>query len=479
MTKISNYIKNKTVTVSSDVVSYCVNILGITETNARKRIQRLPVHILKIKGICSNKQSIIYLRDNWAKDDYFEKLVVLLSNHAKQHYAIISALQIHSGVVEKDKLASYSISPIKKVKGHKMFNTIIEDLEKLNLITEDDTFYYLSYDRVNHIRSKAQSLVQKITLLHFNEWARNIGLISYDKTKFNADFSNYQFGMVAPSYIKSLTSKPKSKIIPAFVTADILICSNIMPDDVSFIVKKMENISMQNQSAKFIPFLLTNSHNKDVYNLLKSNGIVVGNIDELFGNKYSETVLGIINLIEHAGAILKKNPEQYLKLLGNIEKLSIGKTYNLKGDLFEMVVGYYHGKLCQLLEIGKTIFHDDNHHEIDVYALYQDKVVFAECKGYNHNIDDDYVKYWLSVKIPSIREWALSCDSLKTRKIEFELWCTGGFTYDSNQLLSELKQKTKKYSIDFFSLEDMRQLARDKKVDHFEKIIKTYYTKEV
>lgn len=63
-----------------------------------------------------------------------------------------------------------------------------------------------------------------------------------------------------------------------------------------------------------------------------------------------------MNLIENAGAILKTNPGQYLPLLENIEKLAIGKTNNLKGDLFEMTVGFYHGQLCQSLEIGKNIF---------------------------------------------------------------------------------------------------------------------------
>lgn len=479
MTQIEKYVIDQIVTSSSDVVDFCVNTLGITESNARKRIERLPSSIFKIRGICADNQSIIYHCDNWAKDDYFERLVEILSNHAKQHYAIINTLQMHSGIVDKIKIASYSVSPIGNVKGHKIFASIILDLKKLKLIDEDSTSYYLSQDTVNLTKAKAQNLIQRITISHFSEWARNIGLISYNSAKFDAEFSKYQFGMVALSYIKSLTSKPKDKIIPAFVIADILICNNIESNNIEFIIRKTENITLQNQSAKFIPFLITNSHNKDVYNTLKRSGIIVGNIDELFGVKYSETVLGIMNLIENAGAVLKKNPEQFLKLLENIEKSSIGKTYNLKGDLFEMVVGYYHGQLCQSLEIGKMVTYDSNQYDIDVYAVYQNKVVFAECKGYHYAIDDEYVKKWLSIKIPAIRQWTLSCESLKNKKIEFELWCTGGFTDDSNKLLLESKQKTKKYSIDFFSIEEMRLLAKEHRVPHFEKIIKTYYSKEI
>ncbi len=78
---------------------------------------------------------------------------------------------------------------------------------------------------------------------------------------------------------------------------------------------------MRNRNAKIIPVLLLGTHNKDVYHILKSNGVIVGNIGELFGNKYSESLYGILNLIENAGAILKSNPDQYLKLIDSIEKV--------------------------------------------------------------------------------------------------------------------------------------------------------------
>lgn len=150
-------------------------------------------------------------------------------------------------------------------------------------------------------------------------------------------------------------------------------------------------------------------------------------------------------------------------MIESIEKLSTGKTYNLKGDLFEMAVGYYHGQLCKVLEISKTVSHDSELREIDVYAVYQDKVVFAECKGYNSKIDDEYVEKWLSKKIPVIRNWALSCESLCDKQMVFEIWSTGGFTDDATKRLSTTHQKTKKYQIDFYDYPQMLDLAKEKK----------------
>lgn len=159
---------------------------------------------------------------------------------------------------------------------------------------------------------------------------------------------------------------------------------------------------------------------------------------------------------------MKTNPDQYIKMIESIEKLSTGKTYNLKGDLFEMAVGYYHGQLCKVLEISKTVSHDSELREIDVYVVYQDKVVFAECKGYNSKIDDEYVEKWLSKKIPVIRNWALSCESLCDKQMVFEIWSTGGFTDDATKGLSTTHQKTKKYQIDFYDYPQMLDLAKEK-----------------
>lgn len=479
MTELEQYIYDEIVTSSSSVIEYCVQNLKITEINARKRIQRLPENIFKIKGICKNNQSILYHIDKWGTEEFYTGLVEVLKENAYQHYLIINGISYHYGTILKEKLASFSASPIKNSRGHKNFESIINDLKTLKLIKETDTHYsLLGYDGIREKKAKAINAIESITIAHFHEWARNIGLISYDSAKFDSDFSRYQFCMVAPSYIKSLVSRPGERIVPAFVLADIVLKRDITETDVQFIIKKLENISMQNQSAKFIPFLLVGTHNSDVYHILKSNGIVVGNIDELFGKKYSDTLFGIFNLMENAGAILRKDPEKYIKLIENIEKLAIGKTYNLKGDLFEMAVGLFHGQQCQSLDISKRIIQDAKEVEIDVYALYQDRVVFAECKGYNYPIDDDYIEEWLSKKIPVVKKWALSCDSLNGKKLEFEIWCTGGFSEQSVNRLSKAQQTTRKYSIEYYDLAKMRSVAKEKRIIHFEKIIKTYYIKE-
>lgn len=481
MTSIQKYIEKEIVVSSGDVLNYAEKTLGISNETARKRLQRLPPYIYKIKSICRDKQSILYHKDNWTAPGFRDKLAVVLKNNAQQHYAVLNALNLYCGVIPKEILAEYTISPTENIIGHKNFSTIIQDLISLRLIEDTNDFYVAFGNSVpNERRSKALDVIHRMTIAHFHEWGRNIGLFSYDSAKFHKTLSSYQFAMVAPSYINSLVSKSKNgNSLPAFVVADILLHRDLSKDDIEFFIKKLENVSMRNPTAKIIPFLLIGTHDKEVYRTLKSKGIIIGNIDELFGDKYSESVHGILHLIENAGAILKTNPEQYLKLIDSIEKLSTGKTYNLKGDLFEMAVGYYHGQLCKNLEISKKISRNSEIREIDVYAVYQDKVVFAECKGYNSKIEEDYIEKWLSKKIPVIREWALDCESLCDKQMVFEIWSTGGFTTEANKKLSKAQQEIKKYQIDVYDLDKMRLIAKEKKIRHFLKIVNSYYTKEI
>ncbi len=479
MTNIEKIIADKVVTSSSEVIRTCVEEFGISEENARKRLERISTGIVKIKGICRNGQSILYKEGIRQDLVFYEALLDTLKKSANQHYLLLRALQLYGGVIPKEKLASFSSNPVLNTRGHKSFSSIIFDLKQLDLIKESETSYSMKKGRVNELRAKTIDLVQSIVLNHFRDWARNIGLISYNSSTVNSEFSQYQFGLVAPSYIKSLSSTNGERVKPAFLLADVLVMGDIIESDVLFIQKKLENISCKNKNVRFIPFLLVTTHSQSVYQQLKASGIIVGNLEELFGNKYSEVLTGILTLVENAGVILRKSPDQYIRLIDDIEKLAVGRTYNLKGALFEMTVGLFHGLQCQSLEISKKVCAEGKVAEIDVYAIYQDRVVFAECKGYNYAVEDEYVEKWLSIKINTIRAWALSCESLQNRRVEFEIWSTGGFNKEALNRLSQMKAKTKKYSIEYFDMEKMLSIAKEKKVTSFEKVLREHYMREL
>ena len=168
-----------------------------------------------------------------------------------------------------------------------------------------------------------------------------------------------------------------------------------------------------------------------------------------------------------------------MDLIRKLNKLVDGKTNNLRGDLFELAVGYYQGRVCNTIDIGKLINHEGLQREIDVFGLLPNTIFVSECKGYNHEVSEEEIEIWLVEKIPVIRKWILDQPSLSDRDIVFEYWSTGGFTEEARKILEKRKKVTKKYKIDFFDLDEM--IAKSKKINSkkFTDILSEYYIKEI
>ncbi|NJS16950.1 MAG: hypothetical protein HC787_09135 [Nostocaceae cyanobacterium CSU_2_110] len=140
-------------------------------------------------------------------------------------------------------------------------------------------------------------------------------------------------------------------------------------------MQKINAIRASNPSTKLFPVLILDGVEVTALNKLKSR-CLIATIREIFGESYNELLKNLINTITNAGVILRKDPESYLALMAQLTKLINGKTNNLRGDLFELAVGYYYGKQCQSLDIGKKVRMDDDIkvREIDVLANYEMKL---------------------------------------------------------------------------------------------------------
>lgn len=182
-------------------------------------------------------------------------------------------------------------------------------------------------------------------------------------------------------------------------------------------------------------------------------------------------------MVTNAGTILKTNPDAYLQLLLQLNKLVDGKTNNLRGDLFELAVGYYYSNLCQSLDIGKKINFQGNYKEVDVYATFQDMFIICECKAYKTSIDLKIVENWLSTKVSFIYKAIREYNSDK--EIVFEFWSTSGFTEDAIQFLQDKQSNLKKYKIEFYSEKEILNKARKSKANKIVEIMREYFSIEV
>lgn len=484
MTYLEKVIKERGPVLSSELLESLINNeKNLSNEAARKRLSRIGNNVFSVRGMFANGQKLFFHRDIYQKEEYYLGLREALEKAGKQYNIILKSLEYHFGSISAKHLASYSNNPINKLKGHLLFQSALIKLRDLNLVRFYDDYIYLAEDitdkKINHRYAKGVEIAKNFILLQFNDWARKIGMISYNSSKFHSDFGNYQFNLVAPSYIASLTKFSSNTIIPAFVIADILIGNTIHGSDVDFFINKINVLKSQKNLANFIPILIVDSIENEALNKLKSNGIIIGFTEQLFGSEYKDLLDSLINLVTNAGAILKKNPEAYLDLMNKLNKLVDGKTNNLRGDLFEFAVGYYHGQLSKSIDISKSILFEGLQREIDVLSVYQNNITISECKGYNKQTSKEDIEIWLGEKVPIIRKWLLSQNLSDGKEIIFEYWSTGGFTDEAKSFLIERKSSTKKYTLITYDLDEMIFLAKKNRLKKFTEVLRNYYTKEL
>lgn len=484
MTSLEKYIKDEGPFLSGELLEMLTSgSEAVSNEAARQRIYRLNGDVYKIRGLFSDRQILFHHKENYGTEDYYAGLSRALKKAGKQYHIILQSLDFHFGQIRLNQLPSYSVNPVLDLKGHVTFQTALNQLLKLNIINIDEDYVSLSglisENNPNKTRAKGIEVAKNFLLIQFNDWSRKIGLVAYNSSKFYSSFGNFQFNFVSPSYVGSLPNRKNNSIVPGFVIADILIGNVINEAQIEFHINKIRTLKYRKNIANFIPYLIVDSLDPQALNALKAEGIVVGFVNELFGNNYKELLNSLINLVTNAGAILKKNPDAYLDLILKLNKLVDGKTNNLRGDLFELAVGYYQGRICSSIEIGKPIIHEGQRREIDVFGITANKVVLCECKGYNDKIKKADIETWLGEKIPVIRKWVLDQPSISDKQIVAQYWATGGFEDDALELIKERKNKTTKYVIEFFSLDEMIEKSQEVKSKKFEEVLREYYKKEI
>ena len=475
---VEQYLKKNGPTLSSELIKVFSND-GISQDAIRKRLTRLKLPVNKILGFFKDNQAFYFLDEQFQTQIFFENLRLALKSDAKKYFSIIRAIEYHYGYVKIDHLPSFTFSPIQNLSSHRNFQDTINQLKSLGILIEDGDYYTLN-DLITSKKSNFQlykgvELAKETILSQFYNYSKSIGLVSYDSGKFHSEFAKFQFGFVAPSYVCGITNFSKSGLNPAFVLTDVLIGNKVTIEDVNTYVAKIDVIK-NTSKINFLPYLILDNVNQDAFKLLKSRGIIVGFVNKLFGSEYEELLRSLINTVANAGAILKQNPQAYIDLIINLNKLVDGKTNNLKGDLFELAVGYYYSNISQNIDIGRKINFTGLQREIDVYASSQGSIVICECKAYKSSVNIDQTEKWLTQKIPVIYDWIRSFENDKD--IIFEFWSTSGFTVEAQELLQDRKEKSRRYKIDFLSENEIITRAQKSKAQKIVEIMREYFIKD-
>lgn len=475
MTNCEKILKQKGPMMSGELVAFLVSQNGLVANTASKTIVRDKT-VQRITGFYKSGQHFCFLEEHKNQVEFFDCFQESLFNYGKKYWYVLNALKMCGGIISQRYLECYTNYPINPLKSHIPFNVILQRFVEQGILLFNDDCYLLSpkYEKsfTNYAHYSAIEAIKDNILDNFKSLTKNIGLISFKTGELFPEYGKFRFGFKGVSYVSGLMQGNKN----GFVVADILLGHPIYENDVKFFIDKLETINKFQKSARLIPILIVDDLDNNALRLLKSKGIVVGFIKELFGEKYANTLIELVKILNNAGASLKQTPEKYLDLIKQLKKYNEGLANNIKGTLFEFVVGHIHSTKCRSLDLGKEIIDKNNRkHETDVVSIYDDKIVISECKATKGQIDIDIIDIWIQEKIPSFFNWIKSIEPYKEKNIVFEYWSISGFTDEALERINHLKNTSKRYKVEYFVGNDVKEKAIEMKNKKLKEVVNDFF----
>ncbi len=478
MTTIETILLKHGPMMSSELARHLEIVESIPNNTASQKVSRSG-DILKIKGFYTSNQSFCYLKEHENSGDLYNRFVQSLYDNGRKYWYSINALKLHGGILNQRFLECYTNYPIIELKGHLPFNKIMQKFVTEGILVYNGTYYSLApkfeIDRTSSVAHRTIEMIKENILSSFESLVKNTGIISFKSGEQFAEYGKFRWAFKGVSNITGLIQNGKS----GFLLADIIIGTPIYENDVLFFLEKLGHIQSYKNAPRIIPFLIVDSLDKKALSLLKQKGIVVGFIGELFGQKYAETIKELVAILMNAGASLKQSPDKYLDLIKELKKYNEGLVNNIRGALFEYMVGHIHSTDSQSIDIGREIIDNKSRHEMDILAIYSNKIVIAECKAKKSKVDLEAINNWIEVKIPAFKTWFDKQETYKKKNLEFEFWSTSGFTDDAEARLKRFSDSVQIYKVSYYQSTEMTDIAKSMDNKKLKEALENFFLKTI
>ena len=494
--QIIKILKSTGPTRSSVIVKKLVEGYNISAEAARQRVSRAKTPIMKFPTLLLPKnEKFIYL-DQQYKSELFWKNFHNALRETNTIYALaIDGLINRGGIIEADEFAVISGAPLISQK-QVCSDRVMDNLTDAGIIKKesDGKKEYISISceelflpNVNHCRTLR--LTEGIILDGVREWARNLGLASYNKIVIRGDSEKREVGpfmwdLTGPSYILPVRGKKyeEGTLLGEYrqgsLVVDVFAQGVFKEKDIGYFVRKIKTLQRSLPNLRFMPILIAEGFDSQATNYGRREGIILATMNNIFGNDIAESMKMLIETLNNAAAVTAKNPEKLTKLLNQLLKIE-GTTNNLRGVLFELICVYLakHGGASVSYSVKATNPENGDTADIDILQVFgREKCTAIECKGKGPGG---------IVTLAEVQDWkrrlAIFLRHLNNREdfreasISFEIWTTGTFSPDALILLKKEKKLRITNPIDWKEGKDILDIAITCKEKGITDALKTHY----
>ncbi|QDE70168.1 hypothetical protein [Myxococcus xanthus] len=477
---------------------------GIPAATARKRIERAPPEVQKIKNLrFPHNERFVYLKEQWNTEEFWQALLKALDDTGSVYGLALHALKARGGLVPRKHFSIICGSP-EFLKKHVPAQGVLErglDLRLFRLQTHARLGECVTFGErlplpsipLNAVR--ARRLTEDLLLNALKEWLRNLGLGSYESVKLRSDeapaeeqprFGQFRWDLTAPSYMHPLLTfdrRSKSGGNPGFIVADVVLGTTLTEQQVEVFLHKCEVMRYQRKTRPFLAFLIADHFERQAFALGRNRGLVLATPGAVLGEDVGTALQTLLSTLTHATDAVVQNPLVVIDLVNRLSKIE-GAAGNLRGALFEMIIAHLvrvnEGNETQL-GVGITDPTTGARAEIDVLRTKgSQEVAVYECKGKSPNtrVSREEVEKWLKISVPRIDAYLHAHPNHHACRVrKFEFWTSGTFVPEARQLLQQAKASTRKYQIDFRDGEGVLEYARDIRDTHFLELLSQHFLK--
>lgn len=482
---ITQYLLSEGPKLTGDILRF-LEKTGLSPELARKRLSRRDKTIKTLSGISFHKNSRFYFHESqYRKDDYWGALHHAVTSSSPAYHSAIASLMTNGGIVPKFFFPIISGAPIKQ-KGQIGSENILSRLSAVGILQHTEVggmptiqLNPVYYD-IDAESLTARLTVQQVLLSAIADWARKLGIVSYDAVKIRSKnetlpiFGTHAFDLCGPSYLAPLTSYNKDKIKPGFLVCDAYLGEVDLWTAKNFIRKCINSRALRNLPP-FLPVIIADGFHPDAFNELRKRGIIATKPSTLFGAEVAKGLAGLLATLTSASAIAVKKPEVIEILfsqLGHIE----GAASNLRGALFELIVGHMVSlEGSGQLNIGqKAQIDEKTSYEIDVFFREAANVRLIECKGYapTHLVNAEEVELWINEKASRLNKFYRNQTYYQGRDFIFEFWTSGKFTEDARRL----GDKQRRYGVRLVDGKEIQKRMTKLNIPGIKKVFSEHYT---
>lgn len=453
---------------------------GMKPDAARQQVSRAKGQIKRLFAFNLPKgEKFLYLDSQFNTEVYWDALARDLDATKSVYGAALHSLLARGGMVPKASFDIISGAPTKQ-KGQVSSAIVLQRMQTAHLVkladvdgvgecvTVDCNSYFGNPDP-NTMR--ARLITENILLLAVKDWVRRLAMVSYNKVAVRdpmsgepPTFSTCRWDLCGPSYLRPFIKlNGGKKLKPGFVVCDASVDRRLDQSQTRYFLRKCALVSSFAKVSPYLPILLADSFTKEAFNTGRSNGIMMATPRSLFGKEVAEGLRSLLSTLKGAAAVAARHPEKIQEVFAKLGAIE-GAAANLRGALFEMVVGYLvNAREGNSIDLNPKVYSDTGSAEIDVRRIKEDIECWCyECKGHQPTeiVTEDMVKEWIK-KVNLIHSVLRQEKRFQKAKFGFEYWTCGTFSPQAIAYLENEKKNRKKITLHWRNGDDVRAYAAE------------------